>query len=207
MEMTMARAKKTPDYLNLPFEVYFKRMSVYGYELIHEIGKNPKNPDDYIGVIYKNIRSFGVTFRSANKGDGSLIYVLGGRLDDLAPNWLEFIDDEDQDVKSETKEKFEIVDGQFIRGDDIDDDDLDDFDYDTSWEFFSCEGETPAYLVLDADGSRVMVDSEGYCLAEDDSRIGEKPLVEFTEDELYAVDLSNNDFDDVSEEIGKYFKK
>ena len=41
----MARAKKTPDYLNLPFEVYFKRMSVYGYELIHEIGKNPKNPD------------------------------------------------------------------------------------------------------------------------------------------------------------------
>ena len=64
-----------------------------------------------------------------------------------------------------------------------------------------------AILVLDADGTRVVVDSEGYCLAEDESRIGEKPLVEFTKDELYGVDLSNYDFDDVRVELAKHFKK
>ena len=203
----MVRAKKTPDYLNLPFEVYFKRMSAYGYELIYSNDISPETPEDYIGIIVRNIRSFGVTFGSANKGDGSLIYVLAGRLGDLAPNWLRFICDEDQDIRSERIYKFEIDGQAFILGDEIDADDIGDYEYGDNWEFYSCEDFSPAYLVLDADGSRVMVDSEGYYLAEDDSRIGEKPLVEFTKDELYAVELSNNDFDDVSEEIGKYFQK
>ena len=58
----MIRAKKKPDYLNLPFEVHFNGMWAYGYELFHEIGKNPKKPEDYIGVIYKNSKARGVTF-------------------------------------------------------------------------------------------------------------------------------------------------
>jgi hypothetical protein len=204
--MTMARTKKNPDYLNLPFEVHFNRMSAYGYELIHEIGKNPKHPEDYIGVIYKNIRAFGVTFRSENKANGSLVYVLAGRLDDLVPNWLEFIDDEDQDVKYEEKNQFQILDGELIRGDDIDEDELDDFDYGDAWEFYSCEGVTPAYLVLDADGTRVVVDSEGFCLASDDTRIGEEPLVKFTREEAFDLDLYNKDFDYVRVELANYFR-
>jgi len=202
----VARTKKIPNYLNLPFEVHFNRMWVYGYELFHEIGKTPKKPEDYIGVIYRNSKASGVTYRSENAGNGSLIYVLGGRLDEFVPDWLEFIEDEDLDVKTEEKNEFKIVEGEFIRGDDIDEDDLEDFDYGNSWEFYSCEDVTPAYLVLDADGSRVVVDSEGYCLAEDDSRIGDKPLVTFTEDEVDCVNLTNKDYQDVRIELANYFK-
>ena len=203
----MASTKKTQDYLNLPFEVYFKRMEAYGYELIHDIGKNPERPEDYIGVIYKNIRSFGVTFRSENKGDGSLIYVLAGRLAEFPPDCLKVIDEEDQDVKYEVINQFEIDGYEFRLGDDIDEDDLDGYDFGASWVFYSCEGVTPAYLVLDADRTRVVVDSEGYCLAEDDTRIGEKPLVEFTKKDLDPVDLSNSDFEHVRMKLAEYFEK
>jgi hypothetical protein len=219
MEMTMVRAKKTPDYLNLPFEVYFNGMWAYGYELFHEIGKNPKKPEDYIGVIYKNSKARGVTFRSENAGDGSLSYVLAGRLDEFAADWLQFIEDEDFDVKSEHKHKFRISKGEFLLGefinnqsddynsnDDDDDDDQDNIDYGKSWQFYSCEGVSPAYLVLDADDTRVVVDSEGYCLAEDDTRIGKQPLVTFIEDEVDGLHIGNKDYQDVRIEIAKFFK-
>lgn len=203
----MARTINKPDYLNLPFEVYFNRMEAYGYELIHDIGKNPKHPKDYVGIIVKNIRSFGVTFRSENNGDGSLAYVLAGRLAEFPPDCFKVVDEEDQVVQYEEINQFDI-DGYELRlGKEIDEDDLDGFDYGTSWEFYSCEGVTPAYLVLDADRTRVVVDSEGYCLAEDDTRIGEKPLVEFTKKDLDLVELSNSDFEHIRMEIAEYFKK
>ena len=202
----MARTKKTPDYLNLPFEVHFNRMWVWGYELFHEIDKNPKKPEEYIGVIYKNSKASGVTFRSENAGNCSLSFVLAGRLDEFAPDWLEFIEDEDFDVKAEEKNEFKIVKGKFVRGSDIDEDDLDDFDYGNSWQFYVCEGVTPAYLVLDADGTRVVVDKEGYCLSEDETRIGDQPLVSFSEDEVDGLHIGNKDYQDVQYELANFFK-
>jgi len=103
--------------------------------------------------------------------------------------------------------QFQIDGYEFRLGDDIDEDDLDGFDYGAGWEFYSCEGVKPAYLVLDADGTRVVVDSDGYCLAEDDTRIGEKPLVEFTKKDLDLIDLSNNDFENVRMTLAEYFEK
>jgi len=53
----------------------------------------------------------------------------------------------------------------------------------------------------------VVVDNEGYCLAEDDTRIGKQPLVTFIEDEVDGLHIGNKDYQDVRIELAQYFKK
>jgi hypothetical protein len=197
--------KKKPDYLNLPFEVHFNLLNAVNYEFIHEIGITPKSPDDYIGVVIHHARAKGVSFRADNAGDGSLAYVLANKLDEYLPEWLEYIEEVNYDVKVSETRQFKI-NGKFLAlGDAIDSDDLDDIhhDYGPSKTFYSCEGMKPAYLILDVDGSKVFVDSEGYRLAQDDMRMDKKPLVTFDEEEVDSLDLTNIDETDVEFMLAK----
>ena len=187
--------KKKPDYMNLPFEVHFNSLTAVNYEFIHEIGKNPKSPDDYIGVIVHWARARGISFRSENAGDGSLAYVLANRLEEYLPKWLVYIEEDQYDVKTSETRRFEIDGGFLTLGEEIDSDYLEDlgYDYGPSMSFYPCEGSKPAYLILDADGSKVFVDSEGYRLAQDDTRMDKKPIVTFDLEEVEKLDLSDID--------------
>lgn len=201
-------AKTPPDYLNLPFEIHFNLLWARSYEFIHEIGKNPKSPDDYIGVVISDGKARGVSFRSENAGSGALTYVLAKKLDEFIPAWLEFIEDTDFDVKSEEIRRFRIVGDFMIPGAEIDADDLDgvEYDYGPSINFYACDDVMPAFIVLDADNSRVVVDADGYMLAEDDTRIGKKPLVAIKEDSADDLDLLNRDEDDIKYELAQLMK-
>jgi len=56
------------------------------------------------------------------------------------------------------------------------------------------EGYKPAYLVLDADNSRLVVDCEGYVLGEYNTLIGEKPVVAYTEVDVVNRECAGLDY-------------
>lgn len=198
-------SKKKPDYMNLPFEVHYKFLDGKNYEFIHEIGVTPNSADDYIGVVVSDAESVGISFRSENAGNGSLAYVLAGKLDEYMPDWLEYIEDEDYEVKSSETCRFRIDGKDLILGEEIDSDDLEEVDYDhgPSMTFYSCEGVKPAYLILDADKSKVFVDAEGYRLAQDDTRMDKEPLVNFDKEQIENLELTNRDESDISFELAQ----
>lgn len=203
----MARTKKTPDYLNLPFEVHYEQMWSYGYELIYPSGTRPQTPEDYIGVIYSTSKSYGAFYRSENAHNGSLIFLLNNGTGDFQPDWLEFIGDDNLDVKSREYKKFSIVNGEFVLGEDIDEDELEDYDHGDSFQFYCFEDAADDCLVLDADKSRVVVDWEGYRLAEDYTHMDESPIFTFTENDAKKIQLSTRNLKDMTKEIANYFNE
>jgi hypothetical protein len=203
----MARTKKTPDYLNLPFEVHYDQMWSYGYELIHESGIRPRAPEDYIGVIYTTAKAYGATYRSENAHNGSLIFLLTYGTGDFQPDWLTFLGDDNLDVKSQEYKKFSIVNGEFVLGEDIDEDELGDYNYGDSFEFHCFEDAADDCLVLDADKSRVVVDQEGYRLAEDYTYMDESPILIFSEDDAQKLNFAKRYQKDINIEIANYFKE
>lgn len=203
----MARVKKSPDYLNLPFEVHFKQMWSYGYELIYQSGTHPQKPEDYIGVIYTTAKALGATYRSENAKDSSLIFFLNQGTGDFQPDWLEFLGDDNLVVKSEEYKRFTIVNGEFVLGEDIDEDELGDYSYGDTWQFHCFEDADQDCLVLDADKSRVVVDDEGYRLAEDYSHMDETPILIHTEFDVQKSKFSTRNRKDINIELANYFKK
>lgn len=203
----MARTKKIPEYLNLPFEVHYKQMWSYGYELIYPSGTRPQTPEDYIGVIYSTSKAYGATYRSENAHNGSLIFLLTNGVGDFQPDWLEFLGDDNLDVKSQEYKKFSIVNGEFVLGEDIDEDELDDYNYGDSFQFHCFEDAADDCLVLDADKSRVVVDWEGYRLAEDYTHMDESPIFTFTEKDAKRIKLSTKNWQDITKKIANYFNE
>jgi hypothetical protein len=199
--------KKAPDYKNLPFEVHYKFLDGKNFEFIHAIGENSNSADDQIGVVISDVEVEGISFRSENAGNGSLAYMLANKLDEYLPEWLEYIEDEDYQVKASETCQFTIDGNYLVLGEEIDSDDLEDCEYDhgLSVTFYSCEGVKPAYLILDADGSKVFVDAEGYRLAQDDTRMDPKPLVTFNEEEVENLNLTSRDEDDIRYELANLF--
>jgi len=201
----VARTKKRPDYLNLPFEVHYEQMWSYGYELIYPSGTRPQTPEDYIGVIYSTSKAYGATYRSENAHNGSLIFLLTNGVGDFQPDWLEFLGDDNLDVESQEYKKFNIVDGEFVLGEDIDEDELDDYDYGDSFQFHCFEDAADDCLVLDADKSRVVVDREGYRLAEDYTHMDESPIFTFAEKDAKKIKLSTKNSQEITKKIANYF--
>ena len=203
----MARIKKSLDYLNLPFEIHYEQMWSYGYELIYQSDTNPQKPEDYIGVIYTTAKALGATYRSENAKDGSLIFLLTNGAGDFQPDWLEFLGDDNLIVKSQEYKSFNIVNDKFVLGEEIDEDDLGDYATGNSWQFHCFEDAEDDCLVLDADKSRVVVDWEGYRLADDYSRMDENPIFSFTEFEAQKIKFSTRNQKDINFELANYFKK
>lgn len=198
--------KKTPDYLNLPFEIHFARMNTVGYELVYKPGKPPKKIKDYKVIEAKQGRVYDVTFRCDENNSGELIYVMRGDVDEFIPDWLEMISDDDGlDIKWSRRSKFRI-EKNVIQIDEDDEGDYDDYEYgDMSVTYYQAEGFTPDYLIVDADGSRLKIDLEGYKLDAKNKRIGETPVVTYTEDQSDEVDVAGRDDYDIDYEVARWF--
>jgi hypothetical protein len=207
----MATKKPTPDYLNLPFEVHFARMNTVGYELMHKPGKPPKKLKDYKVIEATSGRVFDVTFRCTDPSDGQLIYVMCGNLDEVIPNWLEMISDDDNlDIKWARRSKFKIDKNKALQLEDVDDGDEDEYeDYENgehSTFDYVAEGFRPDYLIVDADGSRLKIDLEGYKLDAKNKRLGKSPVVTYTEEQWSAVDIRSREEYDILLEVGSWFE-
>ena len=202
----MAGTKKTPDYLNLPFEVHFASMNTVGFELMHKPGKPPKKIKDYKVIEAQSARVFDVTFRCDDPSSGKLIYIMSGNLDEFIPEWLEKISDDDNlDIKSAQRSKF-YIDNQAIELQDDDDGDYEDYEYGDRNTFdYSTSGFSPDYLIVDADGSRLKIDLQGYKLGVNNKRIGKLPIVTYTEEQSDETDVMSRDEYDVRYEIARWF--
>ena len=204
--MTMARTIKKTDYLNLPFEIHFPRMNTVGFELMHKPGKPPKKIKDYKVIEAQSGHVSDVTFRCEDPSSGKLIYVLKGNLDELIPEWLEMISDDDNlDIIWARRSKFSI-EKSVLELDNNDKGDYDDYDYGDHNTFdYATSGMNPDYLIVDADNSRIKIDLQGYKLGVGNKRIGKLPIVTFTEEQSDETDVASRDESDVRYEIARWF--
>jgi hypothetical protein len=202
----MARATKKTDYLNLPFEIHYSRMNTVSFELMYNPDKPPKTIKGYKVIEAQAGRVFDVTFRCGDPSSGKLIYVLKGNLDELIPEWLEKISDDDNlDIKWARRSKFRIEDN-VLELDDNDKGEYDDYEYGDHNTFdYSTSGSGPDYLIVDADNSRIKIDMQGYKLGVDNKRIGKLPIVTYTEEQSDETDVIGRDEYDVRYEIARWF--
>jgi len=202
----MARTTKKTDYLNLPFEIHYSRMSTVSFELMYNPDKPPKTIKGYKVIEAQAGRVFNVTFRCDDPSSGKLIYVLKGNLDELIPEWLEKISDDDNlDIKWARRSKFRIEDN-VLELDDNDKGEYDDYEYGDHNTFdYSTSGSGPDYLIVDADNSRIKIDMQGYKLGVGNKRIGKLPIVTYTEEQSDETDVISRDEYDVRYEIARWF--
>ena len=198
-------SKKLPDYLNLPFEMYYDTIWTKDFEFILNADRRTNSEKDYVGVIVQDIKTRGVYLRSENKGNGSLAYVLAGMLGEYQPEWLTTEDNDDSDVKNQEVRSFHIKEGRLVLDEYLDFDELEEqgIDYGASASFTSLENSRLNYLVLDADNSSVVVDMKGFRLAEDDTRLDEKPLVTFNNETVAHINLENVEESDVMQRLAQ----
>lgn len=201
----MTSKKPTPDYLNLPFEIHYARMNTLGYELVHKPGKPPKKIKDYKLIEVTQGRVYDVMFRCDDPSSGELISVMRGDLDEFIPDWLEMISDDDGlEIKSSRRSKFRI-EKNVIQIDEDDEDDYEDYEYgDMSATYYQAEGFTADYLIVDADGSRLKIDLQGYKLDAKNNRVGKAPVVTYTDDQADEMDVDSRDEYDILIEVGSW---
>lgn len=202
----MAKNSIKPDYLNLPFEVHYSRMNTVGFELMHKPGKPPKKIKGYKVIEASSGHVYDVTFRCDDPSSGNLIYIMSGNLDELIPEWLEMISDDDHlDIKWAHRSKFRIVDNA-IELDSTDDGDYDDYDYGELSTFdYATSGVSPDYLIIDADNTRIKIDRHGYKLGASNKRIGKLPIVTYTEEQAEQTSVIGKDEYDVRYEVARWF--
>ena len=100
------------------------------------------------------------------------------------------------------------IKNKFLHLDEIEDDDdaYEDWDYGEKGKtYYKAEGFTPDYLIVDADGKRLKIDIQGYKLDAKNKRIGETPVVTYTEDQLDEVDVAGRDDYDIDYEVARWF--
>lgn len=209
----MPQEKPAIDYKQLPFEVHYKQIDCHRYEFMADAGQAVGSYTDCTAVRKVYLRSYGVTFACNDPSGGKLLYVLAGRLDEFIPDWLEVVDEEDEDAKSQDYFRFTVDGSQLTLLDELDYEECEDSDGNELYEpvgigsdFYSVEGYKPAYLVLDADNSRLVVDCEGYVLGEDDTRIGKKPVVPFTEDDVDNCECAGLDYIGISMSLANVYR-
>lgn len=196
----MAKAKEAlaPDYFKLPFEVYYsEHVPMYMMEFKSDIAVNTFS--DVKTVHFEQGGSWGVSFACQNNNGPELYCCIFNRHDEVVPEWLEFIDEENIKMNSGADYKVVIEDDEikFVDFDESDEDedsedyvDLSNMDNCCSYTLITYElGESsPDYLILDADNSRIMVSLNGYVLDENfketSTRIFDPKALEAKEDEF-----------------------
>ena len=71
--------------------------------------------------------------------------------------------------------------------------------------FYGNCGSKPDFIVLDADNTRVCIDSQAYELDEDGKRVSDKPLFDLNSDEMYEYDVTSFEYRDTMIELGSFF--
>jgi hypothetical protein len=155
-----AKTKTVKDYLRLPFEVHYHRLSYTSLELLSEDYKITQ-PSDFKGIRVEQGNARGVTFYCAENTGAELMCCLTDSHEQTVPVWLSMIDEEDLNINYGQKIGLEI-DGNSLNKIEADPDDLEDFvDSGYCTEFYSLEEESIDYIILDADGDRIKIDEYG----------------------------------------------
>jgi hypothetical protein len=181
----------TPNYFELPFEVYYKEhIAVTSMEFKSNI--KVKKFEDVKIVHMEQGGSWGASFTCSNNNGPELYCCIANLHDELGPTWLSFINEDNMDMNSGCDYVVEVKDGEikFVElTEEQEDEDsenflnLDNMDHCCSWAFFVYElgGSCPEYLILDAEKTRVKVNLNGFVLDHENSPTNERL---FNPDEL-----------------------
>lgn len=203
--MPKAPAKKTNnkkltvvDYFALPFEVYYsEHVPVTMLEFKSDI--RVKKFEDVKVVHKEQGGSWGVSFYCAENKGHELYCCINDLHDEVVPEWLDFLDEENMEMNSGENFAVEVVGDEikfrYLTDEEEDEDseeflDTDNMDECCSWTFLTYEigDSSPDYIILDADESRIKVNLDGFVLNED----GEE-----TEERIFnPADLNEDDFDE-----------
>ncbi len=178
-----AKTSSKKDYFKLPFEVYFEGpLEVSQYEFKSNV--RPKKFKDVKAVHLEQGEATGVTFVCHNNSGPELYCCMTVGHDEVDPDWLEFIDEEDIDFQSGTD--FEVVlNGKEIKFVESDDEDIEDMDYCCSYVLtkYHLNEIKPDYIILDAKKSRIMINAEGYRLDENHLPIMTERVISLSEED------------------------
>jgi phenylpropionate dioxygenase-like ring-hydroxylating dioxygenase large terminal subunit len=168
------------DYFKLPFEVFYSGpVGVISYEFKSDIPV--KRFKDVKVVHMEQGRAYGVIFSCSNNNGPELFCCLQGLHDEVAPEWLAFESEEDIRINYGCYYAVEVID-EMIRfveqQDEIEGSDELEHCCVSSFLEYELDSTSPDYIVLDADDSRIKIDTEGYVLNEDGNRIDSKKLFE-----------------------------
>jgi hypothetical protein len=172
------------DYFKLPFEVHYSdSVEVTSFEFMSDV--EVKQFSD-IKILRKQQ---GVSFNpnfvcSENSGSELYCCIINGH-DEVQPDWLCISSEDDVKLNYATSLKV-VVDAGRINFEELSDEELDEdgddyidveeMDYCSTSGYMAYELElsTPDYLVLDALGSRIKVNLQGYVLDDDGEATGER---------------------------------
>ena len=188
----------TIDYFKLPFEVYY---SQYIPVTLMDLKSNVdlKRFED-IKIVHKQQGgSWGASFYCQNNKGPELYCCIGNHHDEVTPEWLQFLDEENVKINYGCIYAVSVEGGEIKfhepteeQQDEASEEYLDHYEMDSCSSFFVYElGESsPDYIILDADNSRVKVSLDGFILDDE-----ENP----TKERLFNPDdLDEDDFEDYS---------
>lgn len=203
----MARTKKTPDYLILPFEVHFSSIAITTYELMYDPEKPPKWMEDYPAIECLQGTSESIVFECLNNTHGELKAVLvGGKLEDYIPRWLSLVSEENVEMNSGEKFAFSIRDGEMHLENEINEYDHLEHEGDIAApSFYGNCGTEPDVIVLDSKNTRVYIDLQGFELNKDGERTSDKPMFDFDSDEMHEYEVVSFEERDTMIELGSLF--
>lgn len=173
----MKKEKALPkDYSRLPFELYYSGpLSYTSWELMSDKDK-VSEPADIKGLRIEEGRAYGVSFDCEVNTGAELYCCMSGRLEGAVPNWLVPSNLEDLNINHGLQRGVKVSSTQLT----FCDPDDEDFDYLETiglvLDDYRLEEESPDYIILDANGERIKVNSEGYFIDED-GEVDESRLV------------------------------
>lgn len=203
----MARTKKTPDYLILPFEVHFSSIAITTYELMYDPEKPPKWMEDYPAIECLQGTSHDTVFVCSDNTHGELKAVLvGDILEEYIPRWLDIDSENNVDMNYGEKLTFSIRNGEMQLGERIENDEnLEYEDAIPTPSFYGNCGSKPDFIVLDSENTRISIDLQGFRLDGDGKRVSDKPLFDLHSDEMHTYDATICEYRDTMIELGSFF--
>jgi hypothetical protein len=193
----MKKIKPIPkDYLRLPFELYYSGpLSYTRWELMSDKDKVSK-PADIKGLRVEQGSAYGVSFDCEVNTGAELYCCMTGGLEGAVPNWLKPSNLEDLNINHAERHGIRVSSTQltFCEADDEDFEYLESIGLDL--DDYRLEEESPDYIILDANGERIKVDSEGYFIDEDGEVDESRRLIDLdllAEDESLAEVVTLSD--------------
>ena len=178
------------DYFKLPFEVYYSG-PVDVIQLDFKSNVKVKRFKDVKAVHMELGQSWGLNFYCEVNIGSQLYCCIANRHDEVAPDWLNFQDEENIEFNSGMNYAVVIKGDEISFVEDTTIDDLEDLETCSSSTFltYRLDCNSPDYIILDANGSRLKVNTDGYALDDENEPIESQRI--FNPDELNEEEFDN----------------
>jgi hypothetical protein len=200
VKKVQAKKATKPNYLKLPFEVYYKRLGIKIYELVSDV--KPTKFSDIKATKMSMGDAFGLRFLCDMNNGGELCCAMENDHGLAVPGWLSLLNEENADFNWGETYKVEIRNKKIIftePSEEESDEWLEEAEnYGYIGEAFGAylfdDNQEPDYLILDASGSRIKINADGYQIDEQGNQVGSKKVLD-----LYKItergDYETTDFD------------